>query len=99
MTDEKLYQVIMAPRLSEKGTGLADAYRHFVFEVAPDATKPQIKQAVETLFKVEVDSVQVLNVRGKAKRHGRSSGKRRNWRKAYVQLKPGHDIDFVGGQP
>ncbi len=98
MKDERLYQIILSPRLSEKSTELAEAHRHFVFEVASDATKPEIKQAVEMLFKVEVDDVQVANVRGKMKRQGRRAGKRRNWKKAFVQLKPGHDIDFVGGQ-
>lgn len=97
MKDEQLYQVLLAPHVSEKGTDLADKHRQFVFRVLPDASKPEIKQAVETAFKVEVESIQILNVRGKIKRSGRTPGKRKNWKKAYVQLKPGHDIDFVGG--
>lgn len=97
MKDEQLYQVLLAPHVSEKGTLLADKHKQFVFRVLPDASKPEIKQAVETAFKVEVESVRVLNVRGKVKRSGRTPGKRKNWKKAYVQLKPGHDIDFVGG--
>ena len=64
----------------------------------PDATKPEIKQAVELMFKVEVEGVQVVNVAGKRKRFGRMAGRRPDWKKAYVRLKPGHDIDFVGGQ-
>lgn len=97
MKEEQLYQVLLAPHVSEKGTLLADSHRHFVFRVQPQATKPEIKRAVETAFKVEVESVQLLNVRGKIKRSGRTPGKRKNWKKAYVQLKPGHDIDFMGG--
>ncbi len=97
MNEERLYDIIVAPHLSEKGTNLADRHGQFVFEVRTDASKPEIRAAVEKLFNVEVDSVQVLNARGKVKRHGRHWGKRRNWKKAYVQLKPGHDIDFVGG--
>jgi len=97
MSEERLYQIILAPHISEKATGLADADRQFAFEVRVDATKHEIKAAVEKLFSVEVDSVQVINVRGKIKRFGKTPGKRQNWKKAYVQLKPGHDIDFVSG--
>ena len=82
--------------ITEKGTRLSDDHRHFVFQVLPDATKGEVRAAVEKLFDVKVDSVQVINVRGKMKRTGRLSGKQKNWKKAYVQLKPGHDIDFVG---
>ena len=95
MNEERLYQVILAPHFTEKGTRLSDTDRQFVFEVRPDASKPEIKQAVEKLFKVEVESVQVMNSRGKTKRFGRSVGKQKDWKKAYVQLKPGHDINFV----
>lgn len=96
MKEERLYTTIIAPHVSEKGTLLGDANRQFVFEVAPTATKRDVREAVEHLFKVEVESVQVLTVRGKVKRFGRTPGKRKNWKKAYVRLKPGHDIDFMG---
>jgi len=96
--DERLYTTIVAPHVSEKGTMLADSSRQFVFEVASSATKRDVRGAVEHLFKVEVDSVQVLTVRGKIKRFGRTPGKRKNWKKAYVRLKPGHDIDFMGAE-
>lgn len=97
MKEDKLYQVIRAPHISEKGTRLADSSNQFIFEVLPSATKPQIKRAVELAFKVEVEAVQVLNVRGKAKRSGKFPGQRKSWKKAYVRLKQGHDIDFVEG--
>jgi large subunit ribosomal protein L23 len=99
MNDERLYQIIRAPHVSEKGTMLADQARQFIFEVQRDATKAEIRQAVEKAFDVKVVSVRVVNVRGKVKRFGRSPGQRSDWKKAYVRLEPGQDIDFVGGQP
>ncbi len=98
MSDVMLFEVIRAPRLTEKSTRLADKHRQFVFEIARTATKPQIKQAVEKLFSVQVESVQVVNVKGKRKQTGRVVGQRRAWKKAYVRLKPGQDIDFMGGK-
>jgi large subunit ribosomal protein L23 len=97
MNQERLMRILVAPHVSEKGTRVADVNRQVVFRVVRDATKPEIKKAVETMFKVEVDCVQVLNVRGKHKAFGRSAGRRNHWKKAYVKLKPGHDIDFMGG--
>jgi len=94
---KRLYEIIRAPRVSEKSTRLADKHRQFTFEVARDATKPEIKQAVEKLFNVQVQSVQVANVRGKFKRMGATPGRRSDWKRAYVRLKEGHDIDFLGG--
>ena len=93
-----LYQVISAPIVSEKSTRTADKYRQVVFKVLPGATKQEIKRAVEMAFAVEVESVQVANVHGKEKRFGRTPGRRKDWKKAYVKLKEGHDIDFTGGQ-
>ena len=93
--DEKLYQVILAPHISEKSTMVADQGNQIVFRVREDASKSEIKGAIEKLFEVEVDSVKVINVRGKMK-YGKHPGKRMNWKKAYVRLKPGHDIDFSG---
>ena len=94
---ERLLQVLLAPQISEKATYLADKNEQVVFRVAPDATKPEIKAAVELLFKVQVESVQVANVKGKEKRFGRSMGRRQGWKKAFVCLKPGQEINFVEG--
>ena len=96
--EEDLYHVILAPHVSEKSTMTADKNRQFVFEVRRDATKPAIRQAIEKMFNVEVASVTVVNVLGKRKQSGRIAGRRQDWKKAYVRLKPGHDIDFVGAQ-
>lgn len=97
MNQERLLQVLLAPQISEKATWVADKHHQVVFRVVPDATKPEIKAAVELLFKVEVESVQVLNVKGKQKRTGRFVGRRKNWKKAFVALKQGQEISFVEG--
>lgn len=89
-----LANVLKAPIISEKSTIAAEKSNRFVFKVQKNATKKQIKSAVELMFNVEVDSVQVLNVKGKQKRFGGSLGQRSDWKKAYVKLKSGHDIDF-----
>jgi large subunit ribosomal protein L23 len=96
MSQERLMKILLSPHVSEKTTRVADAHNQFVFKVVPDARKPEIKRAVELMFKVEVDSVQVMNVKGKRKVSGRFRGRRSDWKKAYVSLKPGHDIDFMG---
>lgn len=98
MNEEKLFHVILAPHVSEKSTRLADKNRQMVFEVRRDATKPVIKLAVEKMFNVQVESVTVTNVKGKRKQTGRTAGRRQDWKKAYVRLKPGQDINFVGQQ-
>ena len=90
-----LMGIIEAPIISEKSTQAAEKDNRVVFRVKNAATNQQVKRAVELLFKVEVDSVHVLNVKGKAKRFGRFIGKRSDWKKAYVKLKPGSDIDFA----
>lgn len=92
---ERLMQVVMAPVISEKSTYVADKNNQVVFRVAPDATKPEIKAAVEFMFKVQVDSVKIVNVRGKGKRSGQFMGRRRHWKKAYVCLKAGQEINFA----
>jgi len=97
-TQERLMQVILAPQISEKSTFVADKHEQVVFKVVSDATKPEIKAAVELLFKVQVDGVQVLNVKGKSKRFGKFMGRRKNWKKAYVCLKPGQEISFAAGE-
>ncbi|MEK9785606.1 MAG: 50S ribosomal protein L23 [Gammaproteobacteria bacterium] len=96
MNMERLHQIILAPVISEKSTSAADLANQVVFEVLPNATKPEVRQAVEHQFNVKVEDVQMVNVRGKVKRFGRSPGKRRNWKKAYVRLAEGQDIDFMG---
>lgn len=98
MSKERLMKVILEPRVTEKSTLVGDKHNQFVFKVAKDATKPEIKKAVELLFEVEVDSVQVTRVKGKQKRFGQMLGHRASWKKAYVQLKPGFDIDFMRAQ-
>lgn len=95
MNKERLMKVLLAPVISEKSTFIADKNQQIAFRVMQDATKPEVKAAVELLFKVEVDSVQILNTKGKVKRFGRFLGRRSNERKAYVSLKPGQEIDFA----
>ncbi len=95
MSEELLYQVLLAPYVSEKSTRLADKHKQFAFKVRPDASKRVIKQAVEKMFDVKVESVTVLNIKGKRKAFGRRVGKRADTKKAYVRLKPGFDIDFL----
>ena len=95
---ERLMQVLLAPVVSEKSTYIADKHEQVIFRVAVDATKPEIKAAVELMFKVQVDSVKVLNVHGKEKRFGRFMGRRNDWKKAYVCLKPGQEINFAEGE-
>ena len=92
---DRLMNVLLAPIVSEKSTMLAERDRQYVFRVADDASKPEIKAAVELLFKTKVDSVTVSNVKGKAKRFGRFNGRRRNWKKAFVCLAPGQEINFA----
>ena len=94
----RLMQVLLAPVVSEKSTFVADKRDQVVFKVAKDATKPEIKAAVELMFKVQVDSVKVSNVKGKEKRFGRFTGRRDHWKKAYVCLKPGQEINFADGE-
>jgi large subunit ribosomal protein L23 len=95
LQDIKLASVIYAPIISEKSTNAADLNNQFVFKVQKTATKGQIKKAVELMFNVEVASVRVLNVKGKIKRFGRSLGKRSDWKKAYVKLQSGHNIELA----
>ena len=97
MNQERLRKILLSPVVSEKSAMAADANRQFAFKVVPDATKRDIGLAVEKMFDVEVDSVRVINMKGKRKRFGAVQGKRKDWRKAYVRLKEGHDIDFTGG--
>ncbi len=100
---ERLMKVLLAPVVSEKSTFIGEKNNQYAFRVTPDATKPEIKAAVELMFstkgkKVEVLSVQVANVKGKEKRFGRFMGRRNHWKKAYVSLKPGQEINFAAGE-
>ncbi|WP_341502818.1 50S ribosomal protein L23 [Gallaecimonas sp. GXIMD4217] len=95
--EERILKVVLAPHVSEKSTMVAEKANTVVFKVATDATKAEVKAAVEKLFEVEVDTVRTLNMKGKTKRHGARIGRRSDWKKAYVTLKAGQDIDFAGG--
>jgi large subunit ribosomal protein L23 len=89
--------IIQAPLISEKGTALAESANQFLFKVRPEANKIEVKRAVETLFKVKVVEVRMARYLGKMRRVGRSTGRRSDWKKAYVTLKEGDKIDFFGG--
>jgi large subunit ribosomal protein L23 len=95
---ERLMQVLLAPVVSEKSTFIGEKRNQYVFRVASDATKPEIKAAVELMFKTQVKSVSVVNVRGKEKRFGRFMGRRGDWKKAYVALQAGQEINFAEGE-
>lgn len=95
--EERLLKVILAPHVSEKSTNTAEQSNTIVFKVVNDANKAEIKAAVEKLFEVEVTGVRTLNVKGKTKRTGTRFGRRSDWKKAYVTLKEGSELDFVGG--
>jgi large subunit ribosomal protein L23 len=95
MNQARLLQVILAPIVSEKSTMLADKHRQMAFRVSKDATKPEIKSAVEMLFNVTVEDVSTVNIKGKVKRFGRAIGRRNDWKKAYVSLMKGQEIDLT----
>lgn len=97
-SQERLMKVLLAPQISEKATHVADKNEQVIFRVVPDATKPEIKAAVELMFNVSVDNVQVANVKGKVKRAGRYTGRRNDWKKAYVCLAAGQEINFAAGE-
>ena len=94
---ERIMTILQGPHLSEK-SHVAAENNQIVFKVRTDATKSEIKQAVELLFEVTVDNVTVINYRGKQKRHGMTRGRRADWKKAYVRLAEGSTIDFLGGE-
>lgn len=95
---ERLMQVLLAPIISEKSTFIGEKRNQYVFRVASNATKPEIKAAVELMFKTQVKSVSVMTVHGKEKRSGRFIGRRNNWKKAYVALQEGQEINFAEGE-
>jgi large subunit ribosomal protein L23 len=96
MNQARLYSIILGPHISEKATIMAETRNQVAFKVINDATKTEVKEAVEKLFKVSVTGLQILNVKGKAKRTARGGiRKKSNWKKAYVQLAQGQEIDFA----
>ena len=97
-SQERLMNVLFAPQVSEKATYIADKNEQVIFRVASDATKPEIKAAVELMFKVNVANVQIAIVKGKQKRFGRFMGRRKDWKKAYVCLVPGQEINFAASE-
>jgi large subunit ribosomal protein L23 len=95
---ERLMTVLQGPLLTEKSAVSAEMHNQIVFKVRTDATKAEIRQAVELLFEVQVEGVQVVNYRGKSKRFGQTRGRRNDWKKAYVRLAEGSQIDFLGAE-
>lgn len=98
INEERLLNILLAPQISEKATFVAEKNEQVIFRVVSDATKPEVKAAVELLFKVSVDNVQISNVKGKQKRFGKFSGRRSDWKKAYVCLAPGQEINFAASE-
>jgi large subunit ribosomal protein L23 len=98
MNNERIMKVLLGPHVTEKAAIIGESSNQYVFQVMPDARKSEIKQAVEKLFEVEVDAVRVANVKGKTKRTGQRMGRRKDWKKAYVRVKSGQSIDFMGGE-
>lgn len=94
MNNERLYQVLVSPHVSEKATMDAEMNNRHTFRVAIDANKLEVKRAVETLFSVKVEDVRIQKVKGKVKRHGQTLGRRNDWKKASIKLSEGHDIDM-----
>ncbi len=98
MSQERLMKVLLAPCVSEKGTRIAEKHRQFVFRVCKDSNKIEIRGAVELMFQVKVDCVRIVNVRGKARRVANILGCRKSWKKAYVTLKEGYDINLMSSE-
>ena len=98
MSSDRLYKVLLAPRMTEKTTRLGESSNQYVFKVTSDSNKAEIKSAVEKLFEVNVESVRLLNVKGKSKTFKARKGKRSDWKKAYVRVQEGQVIDFLGGE-
>lgn len=98
MNQERIMQVLLAPHITEKTSMVAEKGNQVAFRVLPDATKTEIKQAVETLFKVKVRGVTTVNMKGKNKRFGGRLGRRSDWKKAYVSLAEGQELDFLNAE-
>ncbi len=97
MSNERLYKVLLEPRVTEKSTRIAESSNQYVFKVTSDSNKSEIKAAVEKLFEVNVESVRIVNVKGKSKTFKLRSGKRNDWKKAYIRVQEGQVIDLLGG--
>jgi|TARA_B110000037_G_scaffold106029_1_gene123189 large subunit ribosomal protein L23 len=95
VNEERMYKVILGAHISEKATVIADESNQVTLKVSPDATRPEIRQAVEKIYNVKVENVTVLNVKGKVKRNMRGTSRKPSWKKAYVRLAEGHEIDFA----
>lgn len=95
MNQERIYKVLLGPVVSEKAAAAGETGNQVVFKVTPDATKLEVKAAVQALFDAKVEQVRILNVKGKTKRTRYGLGKRSDWKKAYVRLEQGQDIDFA----
>lgn len=98
MSSDRLYKVLLAPRMTEKTSMIGESSNQYVFKVTSDSNKAEIKSAVEKLFEVNVESVRVVNVKGKSKTFKSRAGKRSDWKKAYVRVQEGQVIDFLGGE-
>ncbi|MGD2130848.1 MAG: 50S ribosomal protein L23 [Lysobacterales bacterium] len=98
MSNNRLYQVLVSPRVTEKSTRVGEDSNQYVFHVVPDASKSEVKGAVELLFDVNVESVRIVNVKGKSKSFRLRPGKRSDWKKAYVRVQEGQVIDFLSGE-
>ncbi len=98
MSNNRLYKVLLSPRVTEKTTQVGEDSNQYVFHVIKDAKKSEVKGAVELLFDVNVESVQIVNVKGKTKSFRMRPGKRSDWKKAYVRVQEGQVIDFLGGE-
>jgi len=96
MNDQRIMNILLSPHVTEKAAIIGESSNQYIFRVVTDATKPEVKKAVEKMFEVEVDAVRVVNVKGKTKRTGNRMGQRKNWKKAYVRVKAGQTIDFAG---
>jgi len=98
MSKERLYKVLLNPRVTEKTARVGENSNQYVFQVAPDANKAEVKAAVEHLFEVSVEAVRIVNVKGKSKAFKMRPGKRSDWKKAYVRVQEGQSLDFLGGE-
>jgi len=98
MSNERLYKVLLNPRVTEKSARVGENSNQYVFQVASDANKAEVKAAVEHLFEVNVEAVRIVNVKGKRKAFKMRPGKRSDWKKAYVRVQEGQSLDFLGGE-
>ena len=98
MNQERLLKMLLSPHVTNKTYEVAERSSYVVFKVVTDATKKEIKKAVEMLFEVQVEDVKTVNVKGKSRRFGRIEGRTKDWKKAYIRLAEGHNINFIGSE-